>query len=195
VEIVAPQPPPEPVRQTQGTLIFAIEGKDKAGRRGTFDVVVAKKEFLWVRGSSDDIEKEGKIITGTDVASQVLDAESRAGLENAKEIIAVGTASQEGDAKEETERARKRAVRTAELVASGIDAKIPISSLNLGQYREPCKDCETGGTNWQRPFMVIAVKELEDGANLAEALTDAMTGKSKLPSPKSYSAFELTKFR
>ena len=83
----------------------------------------------------------------------------------------------------------------AELVAESVDPKIPIWSLNLGQYREPCKDCETGGTNWQRPFMVIAVKELEQNTNLGEALSDAMTGQSKLPSPKSYSAFELAKFR
>jgi hypothetical protein len=43
--------------------------------------------------------------------------------------------------------------------------------------------------------MVIAVKDLEPGAVLAEALADAMTGKEKLPSPASYSAFELSKIR
>lgn len=184
----------EPERQTQSTLIFAIEGRDKRGLQGTFDVVVAKKEFLWVRGSSDELEKEGRVLSGDSLANEVLDAEVKAGLTNAKEIIAVGTASQEGDPREELLRAGRRAERTAELLGAAIPG-IPISSLNLGQYRELCPSCDKGGTNWQRPFMVIAVKDLAEGANLSEALADAMTGKQKLPSPASYSAFELSRVR
>lgn len=191
VEIAAP----EPVRETKSSVIFAIEGRDKAGRRGAFDVVVAQKEFLWVRKSSDEIEKSGVVIPTADIAGQVFDAYIRLGLEEAKEIIAVGTASQEGDAKEETERAGKRAERTAEILASVVDAEIPIWTLNLGQYREPSQGAGGDGTNWQRPFMVIAVKELEPDTNLGEALADAMTGQSKLPSPKAYSAFDLAMFR
>ena len=97
--------------------------------------------------------------------------------------------------KEETERALKRAERTAEIVASVVDAEIPIWTLNLGQYREPDQGAGAHGTNWQRPFMVIAVKELEPDTNLGEALADAMTGQSKLPRPKAYSAFDLAMFR
>jgi hypothetical protein len=121
---------PEPVRQTQGTLIYAIEGKDKAGRRATFDVVVAKKEFLWVRKSSEEIEKDGKTIPGADIASQVLDADVKAALGTAREIIAVGTASREGDAKEETARAGRRAKKTAEIVVGGVAPTVPIWTLN-----------------------------------------------------------------
>lgn len=198
VEVAAPAPPPppapEPVRQTQGTLIYAIEGKDKVGRKGTFDVVVAKKEFLWVRKSSEEIEKDGKAIPSADIANQVLDADVKAALGSAREIIAVGTASREGNAREETERAGKRAKKTAEIV-SGVAPAVPIWTLNLGQYHEPGKDGEASGTNWQRPFIVIAVKDLEADSNVGEALADALAGQSKLPAPKSYSAFELTKFR
>ena len=51
---------PEPeMRQTRNSTVFAIEGKDKAGRRATFDVVVLNKSFLWVRGSAEDLEKDG----------------------------------------------------------------------------------------------------------------------------------------
>jgi hypothetical protein len=183
------------VRQTQGTLIYAIEGKDKGGRKGTFDVVVAKKEFLWVRKSSEEIEKDGKTIPGPEIASQVLDADVKAALGSAKEIIAVGTASQEGNAREETERAGRRAAKTAEIVINGVAPTVPIWTLNLGQYREPGKDAEAGATNWQRPFMVIAVKDLEANSNIGEALADALSGQKKLPAPTSYSAFVLTKFR
>jgi len=187
----------DPMRQTRGTLIFAIEGQDKAGRRGTFDVVVARKQYLWVRGSAEDLEKDGRRITGNELASDVLDQEVRDGLASAREIIAVGTASQEGDPAAEKARAGRRAARTADIVGAAIDESTPISSLNLGQYREsrPAGVAAGGATDWQRPFMVIAVKELEEGTVLAEALADAMTGKEQLPSPASYSAFELTKIR
>ena len=60
--------------------MFAIEGKDKAGRRGTFDVVVLNKSFLWVRGSAEELEKDGKAIPAADVAAAVLDGEVRAAL-------------------------------------------------------------------------------------------------------------------
>ena len=193
---IAPLPPAEPERQTRTTLIFAIEGYDKSGRRGTFDVVVAKKQFLWVRGSSDNLEKDGRVISGDELARDVLDQEVRDGLSNAREIVAVGTASQEGNPAEELARAGRRALRTAEIVKGAVQDTVPISALNLGQYREPCPTCAKGAaTEWQRPFMVIAVKDLEEGTNLAEALADAMTDKDKLPSPSSYSAFELTKVR
>lgn len=185
----------DPMRQTRGTLIFAIEGQDKAGRRGTFDVVVARKQFLWVRGSAEQLEKDGRVISGDELANDVLDQEVRDGLVTAREIVAVGTASQEGDPSAEKARAGRRAARTADIVSAAIDTSVPISALNLGQYRENRPTGAAGGTDWQRPFMVIAVKELEEGTVLAEALADAMTGKEQLPSPTSYSAFELTRIR
>ncbi len=195
VETAAIAPAPAEVRQTKNSVVFAIEGKDKAGRRGTFDVVVLNKNFLWVRGSSDELEKDGKTIPAGDVASAVLDEEVRAALADAKEVITVGTASQEGNASEEVARAERRAKQAATLVAPAVNPSTPISTLNLGQYREPCANCETGGTSWQRPFIVIAVKSLEPDANLGEALSDAMGGQEKLPAPKAYSAFALSRFR
>ena len=73
--------------------------------------------------------------------------------------------------------------RRQRLIAGAVDTATPIWTLNLGQYRDPCANCETGGTSWQRPFIVIAVKETDPGTNVGEALTDAMSGKEKLPSP------------
>ena len=193
---IAPAPAPAPeVRQTRNSTVFAIEGKDKAGRRGAFDVVVLNKSFLWVRGSAEDLEKDGKTISRADLGAAVLDDEVRGALSDAKEVITVGTASQEGSAAEEVSRAERRARQAATLVSDAVSAATPIWTLNLGQYRDPCKDCETGGTSWQRPFIVIAVKETDAGTDVGEALADAMSGKEKLPSPKSYSVFALTRFR
>lgn len=185
----------EKVRSTENSTVFTIEGWDKAGKRGLFDVVVAKKEFLWVKGSAEELEKEGHVFKGADIGTAIFDGEVSAALAGAHEIIAVGTASQEGEAVEEKARALRRAQATATLSQSAIGPDMPVWSLNLGQYRDPCAACETSGTSWQRPFIVVAVKSMEDGGNLGEALADAMTGKTTLPSPASYSAFEIAKVR
>jgi hypothetical protein len=194
VETAAIHPEPE-VRQTRNSTVFAIEGKDKAGRRATFDVVVLNKSFLWVRGSAEDLEKDGAVIPRADLAAAVLDDEVKGALADAKEVITVGTASQEGVAADEVARAERRAKQAATLISGAVTAATPIWTLNLGQYRDPCTNCETGGTSWQRPFIVIAVKETDAGTNIGEALTDAMSGKKQLPSPSSYSEFALTRFR
>ena len=183
------------VRQTTNSTVFTIEGKDKAGRNGTFDVVVLNKSFLWVRGSSDDLEKDGQTIPRADLAAAVLDDEVRSALTDAKEVITVGTASQEGNATDEVARAERRAKQAAALVSTAVAENVPIYTLNLGQYRDPCADCETGGTSWQRPFIVIAVRKSDPETSIGEALADAMSGKDKLPSPTSYSTFALTQFR
>ena len=182
----------EPVRQTQGTMIFEIEGHDSYGRSATFDVVVARNRYLWVRGSSDELERDGRVISGAEVTSSVLDAEVRDGLSGAREIIAVGTASEEGNAAAETARAGRRAVSTAAFVSQALDdPSIPIWTLNLGQFREGGASRGRDTTDWQRPFMVIAVKDVQEGTILAEALADAMNGQDRLPKPANYSAFEL----
>lgn len=189
---IAPQ---AEVRQTRNSTVFAIEGKDKAGRRGAFDVVVLNKSFLWVRGSADDLEKDGKTIPRAELAAAVLDEEVKGALADAKEVIAIGTASQEGSATEEVARAERRARQAASLISGAVAEGIPVWTLNLGQYRDPCANCETGGTSWQRPFIVVAVKEADPGTDIGEALADAMTGKEKLPSPNSYSTFALARYR
>lgn len=181
----------EPVRQTRGTMIFEIEGHDTHGRRATFDVVVAKNRYLWVRGSSDELEKDGQVISGDEVMTDVLDRQVRDGLKGAREIIAVGTASQEGNAATEVARAGRRAQSTAAFVSKALDnPSIPIWTLNLGQFRET-RGRQHDRTHWQRPFMVIAVKDVADGTILSEALADAMNGQRRLPKPANYSDFEL----
>lgn len=182
-------------RRTRSTLIYAIEGRDKWGRQGLFDVVVARKNFLWVRGSSSRLEKDGIILSGDEIVRDVFDRDVRGGLRTALEVVAVGMASQEGDPRKEIRRAGRRAKRTAELVQRVVSRDMPVSTLNLGQFRASCEHCEAPQTNWQRPFVVIAVRELDHGTNLTEALGDALTSQAKLPPPDSYTTFRLERIR
>ncbi len=182
------------VRRTANAIVFQVEGFDKQNRRGLFDIVVLKKQFLWVRSSYNQLERDGVVIPLATVAETIFDRDMQYALESASDIIAVGTASQEGAVKVEIARANRRARETAKLIKSTLENKVPIWVLNLGQYRDPCEDCEAIETNWQRPFIVIAVVRKDENLNLKEALRDAMRGRSKLPSTQRYSDFKFLRY-
>jgi len=182
------------VRRTANAVVFQVEGFDKQNRRGLFDIVVLKKKFLWVRASYNQLERDGIVIPLETVSETIFDRDMRYTLEAATDIIAVGTASQEGTASREVARANRRARETAKLIKSTLDKKVPIWVLNLGQYRDRCENCEAMETNWQRPFILIATVRKDENLNLKEALRDAMRGRTKLPSIQRYSDFKFLRY-
>jgi hypothetical protein len=152
------------------------------------------KDYGWVRGSTTELEKDGRRLSRDEIQSDVLAPQLRKGLRSARALIAVGLASQEGDVTREEQRGGLRAIRTAELLRDAVGSKIPLWTLNLGRYIDPCVVCEDADTSWQRPFMVIAVREKDDGANISEALAEALSGTQNLPSPDRYSTFAFAKY-
>ena len=176
------------------TMAFPIEGADKSGRNALFDVVVLTKNYGWVKGSTTELERGDTRLTSEDVENEVLAPQLRQGLGSARELIAVGLASVEGNIENEIQRGGLRAARIAEWVRGAVDPSIPMSTLNLGRYLEPCADCETEDTSWQRPFIVIAVKQADTGTNISEALHSALSDKENLPSPARYSSFAMSKY-
>ena len=176
------------------TLVFPIDGTDSAGRAALFDVVVLTRDYGWVRGSTTELERGERRLTAEDIENDVLAPQLRQGLSSARELIAVGLASQEGEIEREVQRGGLRAARIAQWVRGAVGADIPMWTLNLGRYSEPCADCETADTSWQRPFIVIAVRKSDPGTNIGEALNSAMSEKTNLPSPSRYSNFALSKY-
>lgn len=181
-------------RWNERTLVFPIEGVDKSNRHVVFDVVVLTKDYGWVRGSTTELEKGERRLTPDEIQNEVLAPQLRKGLGSARALIAVGLASQEGDVSREEQRGGLRAIRTAELVRGAVGSSIPMWTLNLGRYVEPCVECEDEDTSWQRPFIVIAVRRADNGAHISEALADAMSNTQNLPSPSRYSTFAFAKF-
>jgi hypothetical protein len=181
-------------RWNERTLAFPIEGTDAAGRRALFDVVVLTKNYGWVLGSTEELARGEQKLGPEDIETEILAPQLRSGLNTARELIAVGVASQEGAVETETHRAGLRAKRTAEWVRGAVDPKIPMWTLNLGRYLEPCADCEDADTSWQRPFVVIAVKQADQGTDIGQALHSALSDKQNLPAPERYSSFALAKF-
>jgi len=181
-------------RWNERTLVFPIDGVDKSGRHAVFDVVVLTKDYGWVRGSTTELEKGERRLSPDEIQDEVLAPQLREGLGSARALIAVGLASQEGEIEREEQRGGVRATRTAELVRGAIGSSMPMWTLNLGRYVEPCVECEDADTSWQRPFIVIAVRQVDDGTHISEALADAMSGVENLPSPARYSTFAFAKF-
>jgi hypothetical protein len=181
-------------RWNERTLVFPIEGVDKAGRRALFDVVVLTKNYGWVRGSTTELEKNDQRLSAAQIQDEVLAPQLREGLGSARGLIAVGLASQEGEIEREEQRGGLRATRTAQWIQEALGERIPMWTLNLGRYLEPCVECEDADTSWQRPFIVIAVRQADEGTHISEALADAMSNTVNLPSPERYSTFALAKF-
>jgi hypothetical protein len=181
-------------RWNERTLVFPIEGADGSGRRALFDVVVLTKDYGWVRGSTTELEKFGRRLSPDDVQTEVLAPQLRQGLGSARGLIAVGLASQEGAVEREEQRGGLRAERIAQWVREALGGEIPMWTLNLGRYTEPCLECEDADTSWQRPFIVIAVRKADGGTHISEALADAMSNTINLPSPDRYSTFAFSKF-
>ena len=183
-----------PLRWNDRTLVFPIEGTDTAGHHALFDVVVLTKDYGWSLGSTEELMRGDKKLTAEEIENDVLAPQLREGLGRARELIAVGVASQEGEVETETHRAGLRAKRTAEWIKGAVNPDMPMSTLNLGRYLETCVECEDADTSWQRPFVVIAVRQSDPGTNIAEALNMAMSDKENLPSPSRYSSFALARY-
>jgi hypothetical protein len=196
---VAPAPAPEVTVQTQqwgSSVIFPIEGKDAAQKRAAFDVAVLPTDLSWARSSSTVVTQGEAEIPEEETTDRVFTPELRTGLERSSQVIAVGLASQEGELEEETERAKQRAATAAGWLSKAVPAEKGIYTLNLGQFKGTCKAAEGAtGTGWQRPLIIVGIREQEPGVNLTEAFGDAISGKSNLPSRDCYTNFDLTLFR
>src|SRR6185312_2425200 len=102
-------------RWNERTLVFPIEGIDRSNRHVVFDVVVLTKDYGWVRGSTTELEKGERRLSPDEI--------------------------QKGDVAREEQRGGLRAIRTAELVRGAVGPAIPMWTLNLGRYLEPCVEC------------------------------------------------------
>ena len=201
--VVAETPPPAPAPeitvQTQQwgfSVVFPIEGRDAAQKRAAFDVAVLPTDLSWARGSSSILTQADAEIPEPETADRVFTPELRSGLDRSAQVIAVGVASQEGQLEEESERARQRAATAAGWLSKAVPAEKGIWTLNLGQFKGTCKASEGAtGTGWQRPLIIVGIREQEEGVNLIEAFGDAISGKSNLPSRDCYTNFDLMLFR
>jgi hypothetical protein len=169
VRLLARLVPPTPPEVKQDLVLRAVS--DQAGRRASFRILLFSDEFRWRLNSYDALERGSAL---------EFSPEMRAVLSDAVEIICVGASSEEIPSGLSGERGRaeeeRRAARRAEQVATWVRAvltkPVPVRKLNIGHH-EPTNGPRD--TSDQRRVVIILVLDQEDGANLDEALREAMT--------------------
>jgi hypothetical protein len=180
-----------PVHRWGEAVVFPIEGRDLAGRKASFDLLLMPKDYTWVLGSSSELSFRGAPLSEAAAIEKIFTPEVRDGLSHSPEVIAVGVASQEGGLKSENERAGRRARTQAQLIAKSVSPLTRIWVLNLGRYNEACNAASAGDTSWQRPVIIVGVRFQDRGVVLAQALENAISGKSNVPSRECYSSFDM----
>ncbi len=182
-------------QRVENAIIFPVEGKDAQGRNAAFDFIILTDDYTWVKGSTYQVAGKGGVVAEDRILDQVVSAPIRESLNRSVELIAVGLASQEGEQAVEEQRAARRSRTILSWLVLLSDTQKPLWRLNLGQYNSACQGQQEADTSFQRPLIMVGVRSKDDGANLGEALADAISGKANLPSRECYSRFDLAEGR
>ena len=192
----APAQPVHAVREKiESAYFYRVDGKDTAGRAASFDFIVLTGDYTWALGSHTDVVSKGAPVPEAETAERVLSPKIRDSLSSATDLISVGLASQEGEREAEEARAVARSQTIASWLGKVSSPSMALWSLTLGQYSGSCKHQEAEDTSFERPIILSGVRAKADGANLQEALADAISGHDNLPSRECYSRFDMTKVR
>lgn len=150
-----------------------------------FDVFALTKEYQWEPKTTKVVSPGGGL---ADMRSKL---ESLLGQYGRRyhDLIAVGTASCEGEEEEELVRARDRADQLTDwlrdaLTQIGDDRERHLYSLNLGRFNERCSGPVTDATGNQRRVIVIAVKDRRPDMDLdamRQALWNELDDPGQLP--------------
>ena len=186
---------PAEKQKVEDAVFYRIEGKDSEGRAAAFDFIILTNDYTWAKGSSSQVAFDGKVIPEKDTADRLLAPKVRDSLANASDVIAVGLASKDGERSEEEARAAARSKTVATWIKKVAKPEIALWTLTLGQYEKACKEQEDKDSSFERPVLFIGVRSKAEGANLQEALADAISGHENLPSRECYSRFDMAKIR
>ena len=182
-------------QKIESAYFFRVDGKDTAGRPASFDFIVLTGDYTWALGSATEVVSNGAAIPEAETAGRVLSPKIVESLASASDLISVGLASQEGEREAEEARAVARSQTIVGWLGKVSSPSMALWSLTLGQYSGSCKHQEAEDTSFERPIILSGVRSKADGANLQEALADAISGHDNLPSRECYSRFDMTKVR
>jgi hypothetical protein len=164
---------PTPAEVTGDVIVR--NAKDEQGRSASFRILLFSDEFRWRLASFESLESARPEPEFT--------AEMKGVLNAAAEIICIGASSEEMPAglpaangrRLEEQRAARRAEQIALWVRKALSSPVPVRKLNVGHH------VPTGSardTSDQRRVVIVLVLQQEQGANIDQALRDAMTRES-----------------
>jgi hypothetical protein len=192
--VALPKNPAEK-QKLENAVVFRIDGKDKGGRPAAFDFVVLSNDYVWALGSTSQVVSGGKAIREADAANRIFAPKVRDALASASDVIGVGLASKDGIRSEEEARAVARSKTVATWITKVAKPETALWALTLGQYDKGCKLQEDKDSSFERPVLFVSVRSKAEGANLQEALANALSGHDNLPNRECYSRFDMEKIR
>jgi hypothetical protein len=165
--------PPKPPEVVHDVVVRNVE--DTKGRRASFRILLFSDEFRWRLSSHSALENG--------LAAPDFTPEMKAVLDSAREVICIGTSSEEisgavpvkqGRTAEER-RAARRADQIALWVRRAISKPIPVRKLNIGQH---VRTGHARDTSDQRRVVIVLVLEHDEQADLDQSLRNAMIQES-----------------
>ena len=192
--VALPKNPAEK-QKVENAIVFRIDGKDKEGRAAAFDFVVLSNDYVWALGSTSQVVSGGKVIREADAANRIFAPKVRDALAGASDMIGVGLASKDGIRSEEEARALARSKTVTTWITKVAKPETGLWALTLGQYDKGCKLREDKDLSFERPVLFVSVRSKAEGANLQEALANALSGHDNLPNRECYSRFDMEKIR
>ena len=171
-----------------------VKGTDSYGRDASFKIFVFSRDFAWAFESDKEVEYLG---SPEDIGPHLRSPGLQENFRNAKALIAVGAASQEGTPPVEEDRARRRAARLQRWVKENVPGVQRLHTLSMGRFAGPTlKTAATSETAPQRSVVIVAVVAAEDDVILDEALREALSKEKAFPFKlNEYSEFELSDWR
>ncbi len=203
-DVAQPKPEAKPVAlpkmpaekaKVENAVVFRIDGKDKQGKAAAFDFIILSNDYAWASGSANRVTANGKLVPEADAANRILAPKVREALAGASDLIAVGLASKDGVRSEEEARALARSKTVAGWITKAAKPETGLWALTLGQYQKACKLQDDKDLSFERPVLFVGVRSKAEGANLQEALANALGGHDNLPSRDCYSRFDIEKIR
>jgi hypothetical protein len=165
-----PPAPPE----VAGDLVIRNVADD-AGRRATFRILLFTDEFRWRLASARELADGNHGLH--------FSADMKKVLNDAEEVICVGTSSEElprgvsatAGRRAEERRAARRAEQIAVWVRSQLTEAIPVRKLNVGHHAPTGRLDDTSD---QRRVVIILVLDRDEHVNVDQALRAAMRAES-----------------
>jgi len=190
----APRPKPDTIVIRVGpdtiTAVTHTEiGTDSSGKRASFAIDLIANEMHWALNRDDTVLLNKKPF---DIPEFFRFEGLQARFDSAVDLIAIGSASEEGDDLEEYDLARRRANQLKVWLRETVkNPHVQFRYLILGKFHG-ASQLSTDETAYQRSIVVVRVRQKEPGINLSEALHEALSKMSDLPFPlEKYPAFDL----
>jgi hypothetical protein len=169
-------------------------GHDSNGKEASFKIFVFSRDFAWVYQSDREVEYQG---TPEDIGPHLRSLGLQQNFRNAKALIAVGAASQEGTESVEKDRAQRRAERLQRWIKENVAGTQRLYTLSMGRFVGPTiKSATAAQTAPQRSIVIVAIVAEEENVIVVEALKSALAEEQAFPFELDrYSAFDLRTWR